>query len=617
MASGKGSGTKMVVWGILGLLIIGLGGFGTANFGGGTTRVASVGDEDIDPNTYANALQNQIRAIEGQTGQDITVQQALGFGLSQQVLDQLLDQAALDGETARVGISVGDDAVRRELLKIDAFKGFDGKFDTATYKDMLARNKMDGKGFEASLRKDASRAILTGALATGITMPPSYGQVVVDWLGERRTISVATLTAADLETGTPIASDADIQSWYDAHPAAYTAPEARKITYVWLTPAMISDKVDLDEAALRKLYQDNISTYIQPERRLVERLVFGTEDDAAAAAARIANSESTFEQEVKTRGLELIDVDMGDVAADDLATDAATVVFGLEGTGVVGPVMSDLGPALYRVNGTLAGSEISFEDARDELAVEMASDAAARLIADQIEEFDNDLAEGMTLEELADATEMQLGMMSWTPESEGGIAAYTAFQNAVAAVTLDDYPEIMELSDGGVFALRLDEIVAAAVSPLEDVRDQVAADWETGAVVNLLTARAEALETDVAGGKPIADLGLMTERFEAITRQSYIATMPDGFIDAVFAPGLTSGGTTIISGEGRAVIAKIEQVDAPANTEENGAIADGYITSAAQGAAQDVVTAFSNALRVREGVTVNEAALNAVHSQIQ
>ncbi|PTQ68887.1 SurA N-terminal domain-containing protein [Celeribacter persicus] len=617
MASGKGSGAKMVVWGILGLLIIGLGGFGTANFGGGVTRVASVGDEDISVNDYANALRTQMRAIEAQTSQPFSVTQAQEFGLSQQVLDQLLSQAALDNETARLGLSVGDDAVRRELLTYDAFKGIDGKFDTQSYKELLARNNMNEGDFEADLRDEAARSILSGALASGITMPPSYGQAVVDWLGERRTISVAVLSATDLETGVPAASDTDIQSWYDAHPDAYTAPEARRITYAWLTPAMLTDKVDLDEAALRRLYEDNIDSYVQPERRLVERLVYGSEEEAQAAADRIASGESTFEDEVTARGLALIDTDMGDVSEGDLSSEAGPAVFALEGTGVVGPLMSDLGPALYRVNGTLAGSEIPFEEARDELATEMAADAAARLIADQIEAFDNDLAEGYTLEDLANETDMELGQIDWTPESEGGIAAYTDFQQAAASVTLDDYPEIVELSDGGVFALRLDEIVPASVKPLDQVRDQVAADWEADALAQKLTARAEALETGVASGTAMADLGLPVEQFTKITRQDFISTMPAGFMDAVFAPGLKAGGTTLIPGEGRVVIAKVETVEAPEPSDENAAIAENYIETAAQGVATDVIDAFSRALRTREGVTVNQTALNAVHSQLQ
>ena len=617
MASGKGSGTKMVVWGLMGLLIVGLGGFGTANFGGSVTRVGAVGDEGVSTNAYASALQNQMRAIEAQTGQPFSVAQALEFGLSQQVLDQLFSQAALDAETARVGLSVGDDAVRRELLNIDAFKGLDGKFDAEAYRQALSRNNMTDKGFEDNLRKEAARSLLTGALATGITMPPSYGQVVVDWLGERRTVSVATLEADALETGAPIASESDIQAWYDAHPDAYTAPEARRITYAWLTPAMIMDEVDLDEEALRKLYDENITSYIQPERRLVERLVYGSEDEAQAAADRIAAGETSYEDEVTARGLDLIDVDMGDVSEGDLSTAAGPAVFALDGTGVVGPVMSDLGPALYRVNGTLAGSEVSFEEAREELAAVMSTDAAARLISGLLEEFDNDLAEGYTLEDLANETKMELGTMDWTPSSEGGIAAYTAFKQAASEVTLDDYPEIIELSDGGIFALRLDEIVSATRMPLDEVRDQVTADWEADALQQRLTERAEAFETEVATGKLITDLGLPSETFSAITRQDFLSTMPEGFMDAVFAPGLQAGGTTLIPGDNRVVIAKIDTIEPPASTDENTTIAESYITSAAQGAATDVIDAFTEALRTREGVTINQTALTAIHSQMQ
>jgi peptidyl-prolyl cis-trans isomerase D len=54
----------------------------------------------------------------------------------------------------------------------------------------------------------------------------------------------------------------------------------------------------------------------------------------------------------------------------------------------------------------------------------------------------------------------------------------------------------------------------------------------------------------------------------------------------------------------------------PEDTEDNTAIADSYITSAAQSAAQDVVAAFSSALRTREGISINQTAVDAVHAQL-
>jgi len=615
MASKNGSGKKMVVWGILGLLIVGLGGFGTANFGGSISNVGSVGDRDIDVNTYANALTNEISRLEQQIGQQMSIEQAEQIGIPARVLNQLFNQAALDGETARLGLSVGDAAVRSQLLSIPAFQGLDGTFDSDTYRASLNGIGENPSSFEEGLREDLARALLQGALTTGVTMPEIYGDVVVEWIGERRTISVATMGDEALSTGVPVPTEADIKAQYDANPDAYTAPETRNITYVWLTPAMISDEVDLDEASLRQIYDDNITQFVQAERRLVERLVFGTAEDAAAASARLQAGETTYEDEIIARGLDIIDADMGDVAQSDLGS-AGDAVFALEVSGVSDVIMTDIGPAIFRVNGILEASEISFEEARADLSIEMAADAARRDISDMIEDLDDLLASGATLEEVAAETRMEQGQLGWTATSEDGIASYSAFVAAVRAAEVGDFPEIVELSDGGIFAMRLDSVTPATLTPLEDVRDQVAADWEVAETARQMLVRAQDLESQVASGTPLADLGLPVETFETITRQDFISTMPEGFIDVVFEPGLAAGATTLIEGDGRVVIALIDAVLPPEDTADNTAIADSYIASAAQGAAQDVVTAFSSALRTREGISINQTAVDAIHVQL-
>jgi peptidyl-prolyl cis-trans isomerase D len=615
MASRNSSGKKMVVWGILGLLIVGLGGFGTANFGGTVSSVGSVGDRDIDVNTYANALTNEVSQFEQQIGQQMSIEQASQIGIPARVLGQLFSQAALDGETTRLGLSVGDEAVRQQLLSIQGFQGLDGKFDSDTYRAALNRVGENPSDFEQSLREDLSRAMLQGALTTGVTMPVVYGDVVVEWIGERRTISVATMGLDTLLTGIPVPTEAEIKAQYDAAPQAYTTSETRDITYVWVSPEMISDEVELDETSLRQLYDDNITQFIQAERRLVERLVFGTVEEADAASARLTSGETTYEDEIAARGLDIVDADMGDVSRQDLGA-AGDAIFALDASGVSDVINTDLGPALFRVNGILEASEISFEDARADLSIEMAADAARREISDMIEELDDLLASGATLEEIASETRLEQETLSWTPASEDGIASYSAFIEAVKAAQTDDFPEIIQLSDGGIFALRLDSITPATLSPLEDVRDQVIADWEVAETARQMLVRAQDLESQVASGTALAELGLPVETFDAITRQDYISTMPQGFIDTVFAPGLAKGATTLIEGDGRVIIAQIVDVLPPEDTAENTAIADSYIASAAQGAAQDVIAAFSGALRTREGVSINQTAVDAVHAQL-
>ena len=45
----------------MGLLILGLGGFGVTNLGGTVRSVGAVGETEIDVNTYARTLQNEMQ----------------------------------------------------------------------------------------------------------------------------------------------------------------------------------------------------------------------------------------------------------------------------------------------------------------------------------------------------------------------------------------------------------------------------------------------------------------------------------------------------------------------------------------------------------------------------
>jgi len=96
MARGKAGITKYIVWAILIASFVGFGAFGTVNFSGGVGNIGSVGDTTISTSDYARALQSELRAQQAQTGRAITVEQARQSGLTDQVLAQVVTNAALE-----------------------------------------------------------------------------------------------------------------------------------------------------------------------------------------------------------------------------------------------------------------------------------------------------------------------------------------------------------------------------------------------------------------------------------------------------------------------------------------------------------------------------------------
>ncbi|ANT59102.1 peptidylprolyl isomerase [Salipiger sp. CCB-MM3] len=615
MARGKSSISKTLVWGLLILVVMGFGAFGTVNFSGGVSGIGSVGDTDISTTDYTRALQNEMRAFEAQTGQPMTPDQAQQFGLDRQVLAQVVTGAALDDEAQRIGLSVGDDQVAEALSEMPAFQGPDGKFNRESYSYALKNAGLTEAEFETDLRHESARNLINAAIYSGTALPDTYVDTLLGWAGETRSFTWARIGRDALETGLPVPSDDELQAWYDDHIDQFTMPETKVITYAWITPDMIVDSVELDDAALQAAYDERSEEFNLPERRLIERLVFGDDAEAQAAMARITSGEIDFEGLVEERGLELSDTDMGDLTEDALG-EAGAEVFAAGSGDVVGPLPSNLGPALYRVNGILQAQETPFEEAVPQLRDELALDRARRVIEGMAQSLDDELAGGATLEELAGDTDMELGQIEWNQQSDQGIAGYDVFREAAQQVTEDDYPAIAELGDGGVYAMRLDEIRPPAPRPFEEVRAEVAEGWDKDKTTEMLVAQAEDLAQQIKDGASFEDLGLEPTREERLTRDAQIPEMPAALLPAAFE--MTEGETRALPGDGAALVMQLDGI-APVDRETDASKQlEGLLRDrAANSVAQDLFRAYVTDIQERAGVSIDQQAVNAVHTNFR
>lgn len=610
----RGKVQEAAVWVLMGMLILGLGGFGVTSFSGGVSKIASVGDSEITTDDYARALQTQVGAFSQQIGQPISMQEALAFGIDKQVLQSVITRAALDNEAHRVGISVGDEVVATELMGMDGFKGTSGTFDREAYRFALDRNNLTETQFETNLRSDVSRELLQGAVAGGFAAPKALTDTLFAWAGERRGFSMLRLAEADLPTPVPDPTDAELKAHYDAHLDRFTKPEAKRIAYASLLPEAIAKDQPVDEALLKDLYQQRIAEFVVPERRILERLVYPDQAAADAAKAKLAGGTS-FETLVLDRGLTLDAIDMGDVGKDELGAAGDPIFAAAEGE-TVGPLLTDLGPALFRVVTRLEAEETTFEAARETLAIEFQVDAARRLIADKVEEIDDLLAGGATLEDLQKDAGLTLATLDYVPgqQGEAPIEGYPAFRAAAEAVQAEDFSEAIVLEDGGVVALRLDEIVPATPIPFDDAKDKVVEDWRKEALAKALAARAAEIKAALEGGAAIGSFGIVDVTPET-ARNGFVADAPETLLADVFK--LAEGAIQVVEAQGFTAVVQLDRI-LPAATagEDAQAMQEALAAQAQQAIASDAFAAFTAALTAEAGITLDQAAINAVHASL-
>ena len=608
MASNSKPMTRIFSWILLGFLFLGLAGFGAANLGGSVQSIGAVGDRDIPVTTYARALQNELRATEAQFGQQLSMQQAQAFGITNRVLSRVVMETALDSEAERIALSVDDAAVAKDLNNIQAFKGPDGQFSRENYRFSLKNAGYSETEFEESVRTESARTILQAAIIAGNKVPSTAIDTVLDYLTETRNITLTTLTADDLPQTIADPDLAALETYYKDNIATYTLPERKQITYAILTPDMVLDQIDISDDALRAAYDARRDEFNQPERRLVERLVFLDADQARAKLAEIDAGTTDFETVVADRGLALADIDIGDVTMSELG-EASAGVFAANLDQVVGPFDTDLGPALFRVNGILVADVVTFDEARDQLFDELATESARRMIDAKSTEIDDAMAAGATLEDLEKEFGMRVDVVMYHDGTDAEVAGYPNFRAVASAVQDGDFPTVEPLNDGGIFSVRLDGIEPPAPMPLDEVMDQVSADWRTAQTRAALEAFAnDAIASGAVAGSPTSLRDLKRTDVGAVATAEILA--------AAFKQSV--GDKTVLMQNDNAVIVQLDAINkGDRDSDDTKALRANIEQQFGASLADDLFNVFATQIQQSAGISLNQQAINAVHANFQ
>ena len=150
---------KIILSVVFVFLIAGVAIFGVEEFfrAGSTSTVATVGKTTISAEAVRSAYQNQLQRYQSQTRRSLTPDQARALGLDRQVLAQLVSEASLDQQTATLGLSIPDDAVRRAIREEKSFQNAEGQFEPALFYQTLQRAGINETTFVREQRAVAAR----------------------------------------------------------------------------------------------------------------------------------------------------------------------------------------------------------------------------------------------------------------------------------------------------------------------------------------------------------------------------------------------------------------------------------------------------------------------------
>ena len=592
--------------------------------------VATVGKIEISQVEFAEAYRLRYLDLGGQ----LTPDQARQFGLPYSVLSELVAGALVDNAARDLGIAVSDAVLAADI------RAQVGDVTPSMYQSMLRQQGFTVASFEKMLRRDLERSQLSAALAPQAVIPKVMADTLYKYREQKRIVEWVVVPAAGTDAVAP-PDDAALQAYYDANTRRYTAPEYREVAYVALTRADVTDTVRVTDDAIAAEYRSRTAEFTTPDLRGLSQLFFPNEEEAIAARKRIdagvpfadatradavppANpAAAAGALQLGVGGLAFADnTSIGVLRREDLDPAIADAVFTLPEGGISQPLKSAFGWHIYRVNSVQQGGTKTLDEVREQLRADLGHDLALTELYRLSVTLDDALAGGASIEEAAQKVGLKANRetIDNLGRNRAGdkVATLPPFAQFVPTAFRTERGReslLIDAPEGGYFVVRVDNILAPAPLPLDEIKERVRGDWIAEERAKRTQAVAqEFLDKAKAGGdfaKAAADAGYELHETPGFTRAGTGLDAANNLSPQLIGQMFTANvGDYAMSPSvsGGYAIGRLKEVVAvdPAVAEE---AVTAIRNSVARDMANDVLSSYQTALRDKYGIAINDRAL--------
>lgn len=481
----------------------GTGGGGLGDLGGlraGT--VASVEGEKITAERLRDETQRQFERVRREQP-ELDFAAFLSRGSMEEVLDQLLDLTAITVFGREQGLGVSREMIDRDIAGVPAFQDLTGRFDDATFRRVLAQERLTEQQLRDDLQARLIQRQLVLPVAGSAFVPNAIAQQYASLLLEQRSGIVGAVPSAAMGTGAE-PTEAEINAFYRTSQARYTIPERRVLRYALFGAEQVASASQATDAEIEAAYRQN-PAYAARESRSISQVVLQNEAAARAFAQKVAGG-TAFAAAALQAGYSPADTALGvntrEALAGKSSPQVAAAAFGAAKGATVGPIRSPFGWHVLRVDDVVVNAARPLAAVRGEIAAQIQQRKATDAISDLAARIEEAIGDGSSFEEIVAA--QKLAVVETPPVTARGAAPDNPGWQAPAelqpllegafAVEPGDDPAVETVQENQRYALvAVARAVPAAAPPLARIRDRVKADL----IARRASERARAVATAI------------------------------------------------------------------------------------------------------------------------
>jgi peptidyl-prolyl cis-trans isomerase D len=637
-------------WATVGLLLFALiaivvTGFGTGGFGGlgslsggqkGATgdALATVEERTVSADEV-NDLVNRQYANARQRQPTLDMASFLAQGAFEQLLAQTITARALQAYGARQGLTVSQRMIDREIVNVPAFRSLTGQFDQTIMRQQLQAQNLSESQFRESVAQSLMQRQLLGPVALGTRVPEGVAREYANLLLERRRGLVGIVPIEALASAIN-PTDAEIAQFYRTNRIAFTVPERRVIKYALIGIEQVAQTGHATDAEIQAVYRNSPLAYGPRETRTLQAIVLPSQQAAQAFAARVRGG-ADFVAAAAQAGFAAGDVTFENQTRAQFErvanAEVAAAAFAAAQGALAGPIRSELGYHVVRVERIVATPGRPLEAVRGEIAAAIESRKRTEALGTLVSRVEERLSDGASFEEAARAEHLAIvttpaitaagrpgGTSQWVLPPELGPVLRSAFEIDAE----DPQPVVEQITPNARFALLgVEQVLPAAPPPLAQIVPEVRAALIRERARTQSRALADLVARRINAGTPPAQAFAEAQpRLPAprpvdirrldISRQGQ--QVPPALITLFSIP---QGRARVIAAESNAGwFIVVHQQRTPGDASATPQLIQSTRTEFGNSASEELAQQFARAVELKSEVSRNEEAIRRARQQI-
>lgn len=506
---GTGIMATVLVCILAGFAIADISNFGSGNLGlgMGSSTLVRVGDQEVSERDMSDTMQRRLAEVRQQNPNADYATIAREFDT---ILNALIDQRTLLAFADKYGFRLSKRMIDAEIAQIPQTRGLDGKFSEQAYQNFLRQQRMTDAQVRDIIAGSLLQKLLITPIAANARISVGMAQPYASMLLEAREGEVAAVPI-DLFTAGLKPTDADLQAYYAANRNRYIVPEQRVLRIARIGPEQVANVAASDQE-IAAYFNANQATYGAKETRNLSQAVVADQATANAIVGR-AKGAGSLAAAGGNAAVTSLQGQTRQAYASVAGDKVAAAAFAAPAGGVVGPIQSEFGWVVVKIDSVKQEGGKSLAAVAPEIAAKLNSDKRKNAIEDLVDRVQNSVDEGSNFSEAAAHVKLPiittpLIMVGGTSRADPGYKLPADLAPALKSgfeIAPNDPPEVVTLPDNHGYALISPaEIVSAAPAPFSSIREQVAREWIASQALSRAKIAASGIAAKASRGMPLA-----------------------------------------------------------------------------------------------------------------